>query len=89
MLQNYLYEGLVRRCEVVLKETCGRVRVGKELGEKFWTTIGVRQGCPLSPLLFVLFFVDLGEELEKGTFGITWQEEGILVSLCGRRGVIS
>ncbi|XP_044595842.1 uncharacterized protein LOC123272891 [Cotesia glomerata] len=34
--------GLVKRCEEVLKETNGRVRVGKDIGEKFWTVKGVR-----------------------------------------------
>ncbi|CAD6219941.1 GSCOCG00011532001-RA-CDS, partial [Cotesia congregata] len=51
MIKRGVNIGLVKRCEEVLKETNGRVRVGKDLGEKFWTVKGVRQGCPLSPLL--------------------------------------
>ncbi|XP_044597488.1 uncharacterized protein LOC123274054 [Cotesia glomerata] len=42
MRKRGVSEGLVRRYEVVLSETCERVRIGKELGERFWTEKGVR-----------------------------------------------
>lgn len=54
------------RCEEVLRETMSKVRVGKEEGRCFWTSRGVRQGCPLNPCLFTLLLADLDEELERG-----------------------
>lgn len=35
--------GLVKRVEEIIRETKSRVRVGKEVGESFWTARGVRQ----------------------------------------------
>ena len=69
MRKRGVREGLVERCGEVLKETVCRVRVGEEEGKEFWTTRGVRQGCPLSPSMFTLLLADLDEELEKGGWG--------------------
>lgn len=69
MIKRGVRLSLVKRCEEVLSETSARVRVGKELGGKFWTEKRVRQKCQLSPLLFMLFLADLEEELEKGRLG--------------------
>jgi len=62
-------EGLVERCEDLLRETKNRVRVGGEVGETFWTSRGVRQGCPLSPGLFNILLADLESYMRRGRWG--------------------
>lgn len=65
MRERGIREGLIKRVEEVLGETSCRVKVGRVIGERFWTRRGARQGCPLSPLLFNILMADMEEELEK------------------------
>ena len=51
--------------ERIYRETKSKVRIGKNYAESFWTEKGVRQGCPLSPQLFILFIADIEEYLRK------------------------
>ena len=56
---------LINRISEIYKETKSRIRIGsKEMGE-FWTTKGIRQGCPLSPIIFNIGMADLNEEMGK------------------------
>lgn len=58
-------EGLVVKCEKMLKETVTTLKVRNKEGRKFWTGRKMRQKCPLSPRLFTLLIAHLDEELEK------------------------
>ncbi|XP_024875959.1 trichohyalin-like, partial [Temnothorax curvispinosus] len=69
MRERGIRDGLVRRTEEMLRETKSRVRGGNELGEVFWTERGVRQGCPLSPILFNVLLADLEEEMGRVKWG--------------------
>lgn len=39
------------------------------MSKEFWTTRGVRQGCPLSPTLYNIYMNDLEKEMRKGKEG--------------------
>jgi len=43
--------GLRKRIAKIYEETRCRVRIGENYEKRFWTEKGVRQGCPLSPML--------------------------------------
>lgn len=62
-------KGLINRVEEVLRESKSRIRIGTQCGEVFWMARGIRQGCPLSPILFNLLIADLEEYMRKGGWG--------------------
>lgn len=55
---------MIRRVEVMGETRC-RVRVGGKESDSFWTARGIRQKCPLSPLIFNLLTADLEEEMGR------------------------
>lgn len=59
-------EGLVQRCENLLRETRNRIRIGGKSSEVFWTGKGVNQGCLVSPGLFNILTAELEEIMKKG-----------------------
>lgn len=69
-------EGLTVKVKQVIRETKSRVRIKEEIGESFWTARGVRQGCPLSLILFNILMADIEEQIR-----VKWG-----VKLGGRKG---
>lgn len=65
MRERGVREGLVVRVEEIIRETRSRMRMGGKVGKKFWMARGVRQRCPLSPILFNLLLADMEEEMAK------------------------
>jgi len=62
---------LRERIMEIYEETGYRVRIEGKYGKRFWTERGVRQRCPLSPMLFNMMIADLERELgEEGMGGI-------------------
>lgn len=69
MTERGIRERLIERVEEIMRETRSRVRLGGGVGERFLAGRGVRQGCPLSPLLFNVLLADMKEEMGKVKWG--------------------
>ena len=54
MKKKGVRESLRLRKAEIFRETKSKVRVVDQVGESFWLARGVRQGCPLSALLFII-----------------------------------
>lgn len=67
MRERGVREGLV--IEEVMRETRNRIRVGEQWGEEFWLGRGLRQGCPLSLILFNILLADMEEDTARGRWG--------------------
>ena len=63
VLRNFnIEEGLILCIEALYKNASSAVLLGSQVGDYFKTTVGVRQGCLLSPVLFNLFLENIMRE---------------------------
>ena len=69
MKKKGIKESLRLRIAEIIRETKCRVRVVDQVGESSWLARGVRQGCPLSALLFIILISDMEEEMRKKRWG--------------------
>jgi len=60
---------LIERVKEIYEQTKNAVGVHGNITNWFWMRKGIRQGCPLSPLLFVLVIANVEEEMKKRQIG--------------------
>src|SRR5206468_12869910 len=77
-LESY---GVGKRLIQILKDIGERshaaARVGQEIGKWFETTVGTRQGDPLSPTLFVVYLGRVMDKIQNNATRISEQGEVI------------
>lgn len=81
MRERGIKESLIARVKEILNKTKSRVKIEGELGDCFWTARGVRQGCPLRPLVYSILIADLEKEMEKIKWSGIWIREKRIYSL--------
>ena len=79
VLRKYgLDENVMRALEQLYTKSTSKVRVGAKLSQKFPCSVGVRQGCILSPILFNVFLEEIvSRTVEEFADGVCVQ--GLLV----------
>ena len=69
----------MRALEQLNAKSTNKVRIGTKFSEKFLCSVGVRQGCVLSPNLFNVFLEEIGSrKVQELTGGIC--VHGLLVN---------
>jgi hypothetical protein len=71
VLKSY---GVDNKVVTLLQQIYGKsrsaVRIGTDLGEWFQSSVGTRQGDPLSPLLFITYLERIIDQITSNNFGI-------------------
>lgn len=64
-------EEIVSSIEILYKETTCIVIMGEKTTRRFWIKKGLRQGAPLSSLLFLIYVADVEQHMKgKGNRGV-------------------
>lgn len=83
MKERGIKERLILMVEKILTESKSRIRVGKKVREEFWTTRGVRQECPLNPMLFNIMIANVEKVMKKIKWGeVKLGEKNLHLGLC-------
>lgn len=82
-------ERLRKRIMETYKETMNVIKVGNRKSGVFWTKKGVRQDCPMSPVLFNIYLMDLETEMEEGTDRRSGNRKREILDsgICGRHSI--
>src|SRR5215204_2678311 len=73
-------EGWINLLKAIYTDNNISIKVGQHRTPKLQTKIGLRQGCPLSPILFALYIADLEDRLR-------WTRCGFSVTTSDHEGV--
>lgn len=57
---------LIKTVKEIYENTKNTVRVQDKVSSWFWTGRGMRQSCPLNPILFSILMTDVEEEMKRG-----------------------
>ena len=69
MKRKEISKRLRMRIGEIYKETRNTIKANGKMSSTFWTSKGVREGCPLSPTLFTIYVADLEETMTKNQAG--------------------
>lgn len=60
---------LIAKIAEIYEETSNSIKISDKTSNRFWTSQGVRQACPLSPIRFSIYMTDIEEYLNGGKRG--------------------
>lgn len=75
IVQFGIRDKTLRVLQDIYKGNKARVKVNGKFSPEFESSIGLRQGCILSPLLFDVYINDLVKKINKSNLGITIEDE--------------
>lgn len=77
ILQNMeIPSGILATLKALYSNNFVKLKWGKHESQSISTTVGLKQGCPLSPILFILYIAELEKRLMESNLGIEIRTKG-------------